>query len=191
MTTNDRALALGGVIGPTGFVAGWLTLGATRTGYHPLDDAISRLAEIGATTRPAMTAAFIGFGVGLPLYGQALRRRLPGAAWVTATATGVATLGVAAFPLRAGGGGAVHGVFASVGYATLAATPLLAAGPLARSGRPRFARASVAASLLSGACLLATTLGTRHGLFQRAGLTVGDLWVVGSALWLMTSPTPR
>lgn len=188
---SDRVLALGGVIGPTVFAAGWWTLGARRRDYSPVDDAISRLAEIGAPTRPAMTAAFVGFGVGVAIYAQALRANLPGRAWITATGTGVATLGAAAFPLGGPAGDAVHGVMAAVAYATLVATPVLAAGPLARSGRRRFAASSGVAAVVSGACLVATALGTRAGLFQRAGLTIGDAWVFASALWLSSGSPHR
>lgn len=173
---------MGGVIGPAMFVAAWSILGARTAGYAPADDAISRLAASGASTQTAMTAGFVVFGVGLPLYGSALRRTLPGPAWVLATATGLATLGVAATPLGSPAGDALHGTFAALGYATLAAVPLAAAGPLAAMGRRRWAQWSVLAGLASAACLAATVLGPRHGLFQRAGLTIADAWVVVSAV---------
>ena len=78
-----------------------------------------------------MTAGFVVFGVGLPLYAWALRRVVPRPVWVAAAATGVATLAVAAAPLEhSATTDRWHGVFAGIGYATLAATPLLAARPL-------------------------------------------------------------
>jgi hypothetical protein len=170
------------VIGPAVFVAAWSVLGARTAGYSPTEDAISRLAADGASTQAAMTAGFVVFGTGLPLYGAALRRNLPGPAWVLATATGVATLGVAATPLGSSGGDALHGAFAGLGYATLAAVPLAAARPLAARGRRRWAQWSVAAGVAAAACLAATLAGPRHGLFQRAGLTIADVWVVASAI---------
>jgi hypothetical protein len=133
-----------------------------------------------------MTGGFVAFGIGVPLYGLALRDRLPGPAWASAVATGLATLGVAAFPLdRSSTLDLVHGAFASVGYATLAGVPLLAARPLRDEGATRAATASVAVGVFSAACLLATLAGRRHGLFQRAGLTAGDVWIVASAVRLM------
>ena len=176
-----RALALGGIIGPTTFVAAWSILGARKPEYNPIEDHISRLAAHGVVERPAMTAGFIAFGVGLPVYAFALRRAVEGPAWVAAAATGVATLGVAAFPLDGPAGDGAHAIAAGLGYATLAASPLLAARPLGRAGSRRWSNFSLAAGLASAACLAATTAGPATGLFQRLGLTIGDAWVVASA----------
>jgi len=131
-----------------------------------------------------MTAGFVAFGVGVSLLAIELRSTLRGPAWTAALATALATLGVAAFPLGSPTRDAVHGVFASIGYITLAALPLLAARALARDGRNGWARASVAVAAVSAACLAATTLGPLHGLFQRAGLSVADAWIVATALSL-------
>src|SRR6202011_5852755 len=49
----------GGGIGPAAFVTAWATTGAATKGYSPIDDAISRLAAVGTTTRPFMTAGFV------------------------------------------------------------------------------------------------------------------------------------
>jgi hypothetical protein len=79
-------------------------------------DAISRLAAVHAPTQALMTGGFVAFGVGVPLYGLALRRTIDGPAWIAAVATGLATLGVAATPLDTSSGvDRLHGVFASVG----------------------------------------------------------------------------
>ena len=177
-----RLAALGGVVGPAVFVTAWALLGRRLPGYSPVDDAISRLAAGGAPDRYVMTAGLVALGAGLPLYGSALRATLSGPAWACATATGLATLGVASFPLGSPTPDRIHGVFAGIGYATLAATPLAAAAPLARSGRTGWARLSAAAGLVSGASLLATVAGPGSGLFQRLGLTAGHAWVVASAL---------
>jgi len=130
-----------------------------------------------------MTAGFVCFGVAVPVYSLALRDALEGRAWLAAMVSGLATVGVAAFPLDVSKAtDLVHGAFASVGYAALALTPLLAAGPLAARGHRRASAASRVVGVLSGACLAATILGSAHGLFQRAGLTLGDLWLAASAL---------
>lgn len=176
---STRLLALGGVVGPAAFVGAWSYLGATRPGYDPTRDAISRLAEEGAITRASMTAGFLVFGVGVPLFGFALRRRLGGHAGTAAVTTGLATIGVAAFPLGAGPDTA-HAVAATVGYASLAALPLLAAGRLHGPVRA----VSTATGAVSAASLLATTFVTHVGLFQRIGLTVVDAWILVAALAL-------
>ena len=128
--------ALGGVIGPAAFIGAW-TIGAavTTNEYSSIDDAISRLAAVGADTRALMTAGFVTFGVALPVYASALRRVVGGTAWMAAAATGIATLAVAATPLdHSATVDTWHGIAAGIGYVTLAATPLLAARPLAQHG---------------------------------------------------------
>jgi len=107
---------------------------------------------------------------------------------MAAGATGVATLGVAAFPLGTDTSDLLHAACAVVGYATLAATPILAAPGFARAGRPREALVSKAVGVVSALCLAATVVGSHKGLFQRAGLTIVDMWVIVSAFDLMRRP---
>ena len=161
--------------GPVAFVTAWAALGARAAGYDPTRDAISRLAALGAPTRPAMTAGLVALGAGMALYGLAVR---PDPAWPLPVVNGAVTLAVAALPL----GGAydnAHGVAAGLGYLTLAAVPV------AVGRRPR----SVAFGVVSGVCLLLTVALDRDGLFQRVGLTVAQAWVAVSALALLRSPT--
>ena len=179
---RSRLLAFGGVVGPAAFVGAWSLLGVTARDYSPVHDPISRLAAVGASTRPAMTAGMVAFGIGLPLYAVGLRRALPGPAWVTAAIAGMATLGVAAFPLDGPGGDVLRGALAAGAYGSVAATPLLAGRPMKRLGRPGWAAASLTAGCVSAALLAATTLDTLPGLFQRLGLTVADAWIVASAV---------
>ncbi len=182
-------LAWGGVVGPAVFVADWAVLGTVRAGYSPVHDAISRLAEQGTSTRPEMTGGFVVYGAGLIAYGLARRRRHPGRSWALAVATGVATLGVAAFPLGRPLSGTVHAVFAVAGYATLAALPVAASFPLADAGHPLLGRLSVVTGVTAGALLLASALGApAHGLTQRLGLTIGDAWVALSAAAMLAGP---
>jgi hypothetical membrane protein len=185
-------LAGGGLVGPAAFVADWAVLGATRRGYSPVDDAISRLAELGASTRPAMTGGFVVYGLGLVTYGAALRRQVPGSAWLFAVGTGVATLGVATFPLGTPTSGTIHGVFASLGYVGLAAVPVVASRSLKANGHPTLAAWSRLAGAVTGGFLLASSVvASGHGLTQRIGLTVGDAWVVVSAVGLLRSRRRR
>ena len=159
------------------FVTAWATLGAGAGGYDPTRDAISRLAALGAPTRPAMTAGLLALAAGMGLYGVAIRPR-PG--WLLPVANGVVTLAVAALPLG-GRFDTAHGAAAALGYVTLAAVPAVV------GRRPL----SVAIGLVSALCLVLTVLADdRDGLFQRLGLTVAQAWVVVSALGLVRSPTP-
>jgi hypothetical membrane protein len=193
-----RALAAGGVVGPALFVGAWASAGARTPGFSAVDDAISDLAAVGASTRVLMTAGFVGFGLGLIAFGAALRDQLDGPAWIAAVVTGASTIAVAATPLGGWSGDGVHALFAGVGYVSIVALPLLAARPISRRGARAWARASVAMGAVAGACLLASTLGPAHGLWQRLGLTIGDVWIVTTAVALIASnrrliprPAPR
>ena len=184
MRNPVRSTALGGVIGPVGFIGAWV-VGAVATSapYSSIDDAISRLAAVGSDTRWLMTAGFVTFGVSLPMYAGALRAAVPGRSWIAAASTGLATLAIAAAPLdRSDTGDRLHGIFAGIGYLTLAATPLLAASPLLAMGHRRLARFGVAAGLTSAVALALTTTGLPTGLFQRVGLSVSDAWIIATAV---------
>jgi hypothetical protein len=182
-----RWLAIGGVAGPIAFVATWAVAGSIKTGYSPINDAISDLAARHASTHAAMTLGFVAFGLAVIAFGFALRAAGAGPAWISTVATAGFTLAVAAVPLGGPTRDVVHGVFASLGYLTLAAAPLLAARPFDAAGRPGWARASRLTGVLAGACLLASALGPVHGLFQRTGLTIGDAWLVATASQLLCS----
>ncbi len=158
-----------------------------RPDYSAVEDAISQLAAAGAPTRPLMTAGLLAFGVGVPVYAAALRGSVPGPSWQAAVATGLATLGVAAFPLGASAGTDVaHAGSSALAYASLAATPVLAAHPLAAAGHRRAARMSSAIGVASGLCLVATAIGPARGLAQRIGLTLGDAWLAATAVWMVS-----
>ena len=185
--TPIRWLAIGGIAGPAVFIGAW-AVGATRIpGYSMVDDAISRLAAVHAPTRVLMTTGFVGFTIGVGAFSVALRHHLPGRAWMTAATTAAATLGVAAFPLdHSSTVDTLHGAWATLGYVSLAATPLLAAGPLRTAGFPRVGVASRGVAAFSGACLAGTVAGPAHGLFQRLGLSATDVWLAGAACAILT-----
>jgi hypothetical protein len=146
-------------------------------------DPISRLAAVGASTRPVMTAGFVAFAAGVGAYAAVLRDHdLRGSARAV-TLTAAATLGVAALPLGGTGGDHGHALSAAIAYAALAAAPLLASGPLARRGARTAAAASIAAGVtVAGALAASVVLPSGVGLAQRVGLTVGDLWIMSTAL---------
>jgi hypothetical membrane protein len=179
--TGRRLLALGGIVGPVVFVSAWIGSGLATDGYSAVSDAISDLARVGAPTWAAMSIGFVVFGTAVPLYGLALRLVMPGPAWIAVVICGVSTLGVAAVPLGRGADG-VHGLFATIGYVSIAAAPALAVGAFRRSGQTGWATFSMAVAALAAACLLATVAGPAHGFFQRSGLAAGDLWIVATAV---------
>jgi hypothetical membrane protein len=190
-----RLAALGGLVGPLLFILTWAAASTIEAGYSPSDDAISELAAIGADTRALMTTGFVAFALCVIPYAMAMRRALAGPAWMAAAGTGVATLLVAAIPLgRSTGTDHLHGIVAVVGYTALAVTPLLAIRPLLNRGNRGIARLSLVTATVSGTALLLSDVTPLTGLFQRIGLTVGQAWIVGSALAnalgrLPTTPT--
>ncbi|HTK15313.1 MAG TPA: hypothetical protein VL769_02885 [Acidimicrobiia bacterium] len=64
MGSGARRCALGGIVGPTAFVVAWSIGSVAASHYSAIDDAISRLAEVGAPTRALMTAGFVVYGAG-------------------------------------------------------------------------------------------------------------------------------
>lgn len=184
---RSRAALLAGIGGPVAFVSAWATGGAIKDGYSPVSDTISRLAEQGASTRPLMTAGFLGFGLLMPVFARELGSALasPGVrAAVTASALG--TLAVAAFPVTVDGGttgDSLHYTAAAVAYTANVLAPLLAARRLP-TRRGRQASALFAAGI--AAALIGSVLAEdAAGLLQRTGLTLFDLWAVGLAVQLL------
>jgi hypothetical protein len=176
--TGSRRLAVGGIVGPVGFVAAWVVAGAQLDTYSPVGDAISELARSGTSARDLMTLGFLAFAVGVGAAAIAIRGALPGPSWVALLGAATATAGVAATPL----GSQLepgHRWFAGVGYLALALAPALAVGPLRRMGRPLAAGLATAIAITVGLSLLAGSAGDQtNGLLQRFGLTLGDCWIV-------------
>ncbi len=177
-----RGVAWCGAIGPAAFISAWALGGAiTSRDYSPVEDTISQLAAVGAPTRPLMTAGMIVFGVALPVYAGAMRRSLPGRAWIAAATTGVATLGVAAAPLdHSDLVDGLHVVAAGAGYVTLAIIPLLARTALIAAGHHRLAAFGLATAAVAAVALPTSLAVSQTGLFQRIGLTAGDLFLIAS-----------
>jgi hypothetical protein len=124
--------------------------------------------------------------------------------------TAVATVGVAALPLDGSGGDNAHAAAAFAAYATLAALPFFASrsaertaparsvvpspispantpiiGPAAYEigGMPLSAALSrLTAVAIAGALAASAVLPHHVGLAQRIGLTLGDAWIVASAV---------
>ncbi len=160
------------------FVTSWIVAGALRRGYDPLEQAISRLAELDADHRWIVTTGMIAFGIGATVFAPALRP----AARVTLLVAGIASFGVAAFPCSSGcpAGGAVtdlgHAVAAGLLYIAFALTPVL------QSRAPL----DLAATVIGGMTLVSHVGGIGpSGLMQRIGLTTLDAWMVLTAVRLL------
>jgi hypothetical protein len=133
-----------------------------------------RLLAVGGIVGPvAFVAAWIGCGLATGGYSA-----------VSNAISDLARAGVGVVSLGRGHDG-LHGLFAGIGYAAIAATPGLAVGPLRRAARRSWATVSLVAAVAAGACLVATVAGPAHGFFQRAGLTIGDAWIVASAALIL------
>lgn len=177
-----RNTAWFGVVGPTAFVAAWV-IGAvvTEREYSSVDDAISRLAAVGADTRTLMTAGMVVFGAAVSTYAVALRRAWQSRAWVAAATTGIATLCVAALPLdHSDLVDRLHGLAAAIGYVSLAALPIIAARPLLAADERTLARAGIALGAVSALALPLSLFVDANGLFQRIGITATDAWIIAS-----------
>lgn len=178
----------GGLVGPVAFIAAWVVGSAVLDGYSFVDDAISRLAEDGASTRPLMTAGFVIFAVAMQAYAVGLWERSMDRGAAMASLTGIATLLVAIFPVGDRWGD-LHAAFAVLGYISLAALPL-AARPYLPAESP-LARAAAPTAALIAASLVAAALGSStNGLFQRLGLTIGDVWIIASVFVLAAPCRP-
>lgn len=179
-----RLAAAGGVAGPAAFVAAWTAGGLRTPGYSPVQEPISRLAAVGSSSRPLMTAGLLAYAAGLAAYAYAAGdpdHPDTGARWPAAI-NAVATLGVALTPLDGAFGGAPHAVAAGTGYAALAAMPLTAAARLRAANAPRAATAAATIGAAVALCLTTSVVADpATGFWQRAGLTIGDIWLIATA----------
>ena len=190
---DPRALlAWGLVVGPVTFVSAWAVGGLRMPDYSPVHDAISRLAAAGSPQRALMSSGFVVYGVAQLFGGLAVRSSIIGRAWPAVMVNGVATLAVAALALDVSDSADLaHGAAATVGYISLGLVPALAAGPLDRAGHRRAAVVSAVASVAIGVCLAMTVTADAKGAFQRAGLGIGDVWLVAAGLVLARRRPPR
>lgn len=174
-----------GILGPAAFVGCWVAGGLRRPGYSPVSQAISQLAREGTPHRALMTAGFVAFGLLMPVYARALVPMGTGCR-IAVTASGLATLAVAALPLSRAGGQPVdswHALAAGTGYAAQVLAPLLGARRLPSPGL------SYAVAAVSLVCLVGSVaLPGATGLLQRTGLTVVDLWYAALAVRLLRHP---
>lgn len=193
MTAPHRSLLLGGVIGPTAFVAAWGVGGIIDDRQlSPIDDAISQLAHVDAGTRWLMTAGFLLFGLGVGLFAVAARPLLGAATSFAYLTAAVSTAVVAGFPLgRSVVQDRLHGLAAGIGYLAFVCAPIFAFGGLVRLDRRQFATTGVVVSAIAGVMLAVSSTSAPTGLTQRLGLTVLDAWTIGLSIILWSRCEPQ
>jgi hypothetical membrane protein len=179
-------------VAPVLLVGGWTVAAGLQPGsFNAVADTISSLAAEGAADRWVMTLALAGVGACHLVTGLALRPAAS-AGRLILMAGGVATVLVAAFPERAGGGGSLpHTLWAAVGFVALAVWPLAARkrGPLVPAGLRPGVCAGAAGVLLGllvwfGAELIGG--GRQVGLAERVLAGAQAVWplaVVLSCVW--------
>ncbi|MFD8236600.1 DUF998 domain-containing protein [Streptomyces sp. NPDC059696] len=112
---------------PVFLIMGWLVAASLQgPPYDPAAQTISVLAAPGNQGSWVMTAAFVALGFCHLLTAWGLRPAAT-AGRVALAAGGVAALAVAVCPAPSSGGSLSHGSVAAVGFAVLAAWPVLAA----------------------------------------------------------------
>ena len=184
LSTADRMLSAGLIVGPTAFISAWLLSGALTPGYSPSRDHISDLA---APTRTRMTVGFAAFAVSVGAAALPARRFLGRPAAVALGANALLSIGIALAPLgRSAEGDRAHALVAGLGYLALAATAPSAAAVLAKRSRP-LALASIGVGAVSLACLGLSLVRPEAGLWQRTGITTTDAWLIAMGLLAVTS----
>jgi hypothetical membrane protein len=175
-------------VAPVLLVGGWTVAAGLQPGsFNAVADTISSLAAEGAADRWVMTLALAGVGACHVVTGLALRPAAS-AGRLLLMAGGVATVLVAAFPERAGGGGSLpHTLWAAVGFVALAVWPLAARkrGPLVPAGLRPGVSAGAAAVLLGllvwfGAELIGG--GRQVGLAERVLAGAQAVWPLAVVL---------
>jgi hypothetical membrane protein len=173
---------------PVLLIGGWTVAAAQqRVRFDPVVETISALAARGATDRWIMTVGLTGLGVCYIVTATALRPAATAGRLVLAGG-GVATVLVAAFPLPADDSGSTaHGVFAGVGFLTLAAWPALAVRRSARAPavlRPA-AGVPAAAVLLGLVAWFGAELAAERGLVglsERAAAGAQAIWPLATVI---------
>ena len=178
----DRILGAGLIVGPASFISAWALSGALTPGYSPIRDHISDLAAIGAPTRDLMNAGFATFALAVGAAAFPARRLLGTPAAVALGANAILSVGIGLAPLgQSAVGDRAHQVVAALGYLALAATAPSAAPTLAKRSR-RLGLGSLGVGAASLACLGLSFVRPESGLWQRAGISVTDAWLIGMGL---------
>ncbi len=154
--------------------------------FNPVADTVSALAAIGATDRWVMTLAFVAVGACDVVTGASLRPAAPGGRLIL-IAGAVAGMMVAAYPEHPGSGSVPHAVWASLGFAGLAAWPAGACrrGPSVPWGlQPATCAGAVAVQIVLLAWFVAelVTGAGQAGLAERVVAAAQAIWPLAVVL---------
>ena len=194
MKSVPRWGLLSAATAPVVLIGGW-TLAAARQagGFDSVTGTISALAAHGATDRWLMTSALVALGACHVATAAALRPARRTGRAVLAFG-GVATIGVAVFPLPQVGSSQAHKVCAGLAFGALAVWPLGAAvrGP----GVPWALRLRTSAVATAGLLALvgwfvaAGQQDAAGGLSERSAAGAQALWPLAVVLALRPLPNP-
>ncbi|MEV0241727.1 DUF998 domain-containing protein [Streptomyces sp. NPDC050674] len=165
---------------PVFLIMGWLVAASVQgPPYDPAAQTISVLAAPGTEGSWVMTVAFIALGFCHLLTAWGLRPAAT-AGRTALAAGGVAALAVAVFPAPSSGGSLRHGSVAAVGFAVLAAWPVLAArgGAAVPWALRPFPSLGATAVMAAGAAwfLIELHLHGVAGVAERAVTTMQSVW---------------
>ena len=177
---------------PVVLIGGWTVAAGRRAGgFDSVTGTISALAALGATDRGLMTSALVVLGACHVTTAAALRPAGRTGRAILAFG-GVATIGVAAFPLPEVGSSTAHTVFAGLAFGALAVWPVGAA--VRGRGVPwalRWRTSAVASAGLLGLVgwfVVAQQQGVAVGLSERAAAGAQALWPLAVVLTLTLRP---
>ncbi|MYS88602.1 MULTISPECIES: DUF998 domain-containing protein [Streptomyces] len=180
MQSVPKWVLLSSASAPVVLIIGWMAAAALQgPGYDPAAQTISVLAAPGGSGYWVMTGAFIALGACHLLTAWGLRpAATPGR--LALAAGGVSALAVALVPAPSSGGSLSHGSIAAVGFAVLAAWPVLAirtGGGVPWALRPVPSLGATAVMAVGAAWfLLETHLHGVAGVAERAVTTLQSVW---------------
>lgn len=184
------------VLAPLVLLGGLLAAQAAWPGPDPLDQSLSTLAGLGATSRWIMVSTLGLTGVLLVLVAAGLRARVPTPAWLLLGAGGAMLLVAGLEPQPVGGYNPVHMVAAGLAWLFFSTWPLGLA--FSSSVEPRLRWASgiavvVLAVLVGWFTVELVTDGPWYGLSQRVVVLAQAVWpiVVTAATGLTPRVAPR
>jgi hypothetical membrane protein len=173
-------VAWSAILTPVFMIGGWALAAALQPGeFDEQEETVSALAGFAATDPFVMTIGFAVAGVGLVATGVGLRAAgSPGR--LLLAVGGVALLLVAVFPLRAGGGPAAHGVFATIEFIALALWPAFSARRSGQAPLPLRLPVAIATTAVLSALLIwfqvTRQQGSLEGLSERILITAELIW---------------
>lgn len=165
---------------PVLLIGGWTIAAMLQPSFNSVKDTVSALAALGATDRWVMTLVFLAVGACDIVTGAALRPAAS-AGRLILIAGAVAGMLVAAYPEHAGSSSVPHAIWASLGFAGLAAWPTGAwrRGPSVPWGlRPAVCAGAVAVQLILLAWFVAelVTGAGQVGLAERVVSGTQAIW---------------